>query len=372
MAQNQTVLLATEIGHPLSKASRSIPEPKDGQVLVKVTVAGLNPHDAKARDYGLFIKDYSLPAILAADVAGVVTRVGPNVTRFKHGDHIFGQSILPELIVDAQSTQENAIHSPDYSNSHYDTQGLQEYAILDTRFSAKVPSGFTDAQLATLPTNCVSAAVALFDSTCLGIPGPWDPAASSFNYQATSILILGGGSNTGQFAIQLAALAGIGTIVVVASPKGAAAAKALGATHVIDRTKSGMEIAAEVREIVGDDLIYACDTINPPETQYIGVEALSNTKTGKFVRLLPMAPVDESKLASKKSAGFETLNDMGSSFARPATCVPLWERIADWVEEGKLKPTGFQVIKGLDLDAVNKTLDAYSNGTTSGQWQVHF
>lgn len=345
----QTALLVTEIGKPLIKASRPVPEPKDGEVLVQVTIAGLNPHDAKSRDYGLFIKDL-LPAVLAADIAGVVTRVGPNVTRFKEGDHIFGQASLPD------------------SN----TEGLQEYAILDARFSAKVPAGFTDAQVASLPVNCITAAVALFNPTCFGIPAPWDPAANSFDYKSTSVLILGGGSNTGKFGIQLAALAGIGNIIVVAGLKGAADIRALGATHVIDRTKPPTTIAAEVREITGDDLIYALDAINPPENQFIGVEALSNSKTGNLARLIPLGPIDEKKLSSEKPAGFNTQNVNGLSYARMDTAIPLWERVTGLVEEGKIKPLGYQIIKGLDVDAVNKTLDGYSNGTLSGQWQVHF
>ncbi|KAJ5620094.1 GroES-like protein [Penicillium lagena] len=345
---NQIALLVTEIGKPLIKASRPIPEPNDGEVLIRVKVAGLNPHDANCRDEGLFIKDI-LPAVLAADVAGIVTHLGPNVTRFRIGDHIFGQTSLP----------------------NFNTAGLQEFAILDTRFSAGVPLGFTDAQLASLPTNLVTAAVALFDSSCLGIPAPWDSSAASFDYNSTSLLIVGGGSNTGKFGIQLAALAGIANIIVVAGLNGAADLKALGATHIIDRTKSSAEIVTEVREVTGDQLVYAFDTINPPESQFLGVEALSNSKTGKLARSLTMGPIDENKLSFKKSAGFETCDVLGVSNVKMDTSVPLWERVAGLVKEGKIKPLGFHIVKGLDEDLVNKTLDGYTNKTLSGQWQVH-
>ncbi|RAH67864.1 zinc-binding alcohol dehydrogenase family protein [Aspergillus aculeatinus CBS 121060] len=351
--QTQTALLVTEIGKPLTKGTRPIPEPQENQVLVKITVAGLNPHDAKSRDYGLFIQE-SLPAVLAADVVGVVTRLGPNVTRYQEGDHIVGQAGLT------------------LANSN-DTAGLQEYAILDARYSAKVPAGFTDAQLATLPTNLVAPAVALFDASALGIPAPWTTTSSDFDHHATSLLIIGGGSNTGRFGIQLAALAGLGRIIVVGSARSAAEAQRLGATHVIDRAdKSGAEIAAEVRAIVGDDLLYVYDAINPPENQYIGVEALSNTHKGKLARLLPTGPVDESRLSAPKPAGFETLNVFGLSAVRPATAAPLWEHVTEWVQAGKLVPTESSVIEGLDVDAVNRTLDGYSNGSVSGHWQIRF
>lgn len=127
-----------------------------------------------------------------------------------------------------------------------------------------------------------------------------------------------------------------------------------------------------MRELTGDDLIYALDTVNPLESQFIGVEALSNCKTGKLARLLPMGPIDETKLSSKKRAGFKTQDVFGASNARVDTAVPLWERVTGLVKEGKIKPLGHQIIKGLDVDAVNKTLDGYSNGRLSGQWQVHF
>ncbi|KAJ5216920.1 GroES-like protein [Penicillium chermesinum] len=342
MPQQQTALAVTEIGKPVSKISRPIPEPRKGEVLIRVTVAGLNPHDAKARE-GLFTKGH-LPAILAADVVGVVTSVGPHVTRFKPGDRVFGQTTL---------LGEDLGGHFNFGPPNWDTAGLQEYAILETRFSAKVPAGFTDAEAATLPCNLVAAVVGLFDPSCLGLPAPWDARVSDFDYKGTSLLIIGGGANTGKFAIQAAAAVGVGNIIVVAGRRSAEEAKALGATHVIDRMKSSTEIAAEVREVVGEDLIYAFDMINPADSQHIGVEALSNTRPGKLAR-------------------YEVLNVPGVSPLRLGTTVPLWEYVTGWAEDGKIKPTPFQVINGLDVDAVNKTLDGYSHGTTSGQWQVQF
>lgn len=55
MSQLQTALVVQEIGKPLSKTTRPILLPKDGEILVKATVAGLNPHDMKSRNTGLFI-----------------------------------------------------------------------------------------------------------------------------------------------------------------------------------------------------------------------------------------------------------------------------------------------------------------------------
>lgn len=107
-----------------------------------------------------------------------------------------------------------------------------------------------------------------------------------------------------------------------------------------------------------------------PVNQYIGVEASSPTKRGKLARLLPIGPVDETKLSQKKTAGFQTLNMVGVSIARRATAALLWEYVTSWVEDGKLKPTPFHVLKGMDVDVVDRTRDGCSNGMLNGQWQV--
>jgi NADPH:quinone reductase-like Zn-dependent oxidoreductase len=67
------------------------PEPGDGQLLVRVRAAGINPFDAKLRS-GVFEADIplSFPAAQGNDVAGVVEAIGPGVEDFKPGDEVLG------------------------------------------------------------------------------------------------------------------------------------------------------------------------------------------------------------------------------------------------------------------------------------------
>ncbi|MDQ3899504.1 MAG: NADP-dependent oxidoreductase, partial [Actinomycetota bacterium] len=71
-----------------------VPEPelRDGDVLVRVRAAGVNPLDSKIRD-GEFrlILPYRPPFVLGHDVAGVVTRVGPAVRNFTVGDEVYAR-----------------------------------------------------------------------------------------------------------------------------------------------------------------------------------------------------------------------------------------------------------------------------------------
>ncbi len=65
------------------------PEPSDSQVLVKVAAVALNPVDTYIRA-GTLEMDLPMPFIVGCDLAGVVEEVGPDATRFKPGDRVWG------------------------------------------------------------------------------------------------------------------------------------------------------------------------------------------------------------------------------------------------------------------------------------------
>ena len=69
------------------------PEPGDGQVLVKVAAASLNPFDTKLRE-GMMKAGIPLrfPATLGGDFAGTVVVLGVGVTSFAVGDKVYGQA----------------------------------------------------------------------------------------------------------------------------------------------------------------------------------------------------------------------------------------------------------------------------------------
>ncbi|KAF2181012.1 putative alcohol dehydrogenase [Zopfia rhizophila CBS 207.26] len=342
----QQALIVTSLGQPItSTTTRPIPQPGPNQVQLRVTVAGLNPHDQKARDGGLFIKD-ALPAILANDVAGVVTALGPNATKFNVGDRVFSYAAM----------------TPDHAQ-----KGLQQYALVDEDFTAKVPEGFTEHDVTTLPVNIIAGSVGLFHESGLGIPAPWSEESKTFDYAGTQILIIGGGSNCGRLAVQLAKLAGIEKIVVVGGKQDEL--KKFGATHVLDR-HGGDEIVLErIREVVGDDLLYCYDAVNPPESQFLGINALSNTKKGKLARLVFYRHSDTFKVVGKK-AGYEVKDVFGSPHLRPELSRSFWKRIEEYLIQGNIVPTRYVVEQGLDAAKVNEVLDRYRDGKPVTQ--THF
>lgn len=70
------------------------PEIGDGQLLVRVRAAGINPFESKLRR-GLFKDEIrvSFPAAQGSDFAGVIERVGPNVDDFAPGDEVLGTTV---------------------------------------------------------------------------------------------------------------------------------------------------------------------------------------------------------------------------------------------------------------------------------------
>lgn len=69
------------------------PQPGEGEVLVRVHAASLNPIDWKIRSGAMkAMMPLELPTILGYDFAGTVQALGEKVTGFKVGDRVFGLS----------------------------------------------------------------------------------------------------------------------------------------------------------------------------------------------------------------------------------------------------------------------------------------
>ncbi|MCJ1467863.1 hypothetical protein MMC07_006488 [Pseudocyphellaria aurata] len=345
-------LMVEEIGKPIVLRKRPIPSPGEGEILVKVTVVGLNPYDHRIRDWGLYVQD-RLPVVLGNDIAGVVEKLGPGVTaELRPGDHVFGQT--------------NYDHA-----SLSDQCGLQEYCLLDVCAVAKIPAGLTDDDGASLVCNIIASFWAIFGADGLGLPFPFSDskndsitAQQPHDYSKDTIVIIGAGSNCGKYAVQSCALAGFGRIVTTAGLTNEAELRSYGATHVIDRHAADVE--QQIRNIVGDDLIYAFDAVNTDHT--LGVSVLSGSKQGTLACIVPGKPEGDVGL---KAAGYRDLFTQGKAHAQPELCRQFWTALPVWMAEGKIKATAWTVLEGgLDSGKVDAVLDSYRDGNWPKK-QVH-
>lgn len=177
---------------------RDVPEPapSDGEVLIRVRAAGLNPVDYKLREGKVrLVNRLDLPVVAGSELSGVVEETGPGVTRFAVGDRVFARVDKKKL----------GAYAP--------------YAVVDETFVAKMPQrlDFTDA--AGLPLAGLTALQALRDELAV---------------QADDrVFISGGAGGVGTLAIQLAVWMGA-KVATTASPRGEELVRTLGAETVID------------------------------------------------------------------------------------------------------------------------------------------
>ena len=333
---SQKALVLKKIGQPLVIVERPIPEPRENEVLVKIAIAGINPHDGFSKAMGIFVKD-TLPTPLAADIVGQVVKLGPKVTKFQVGDTVLG------------------FGDPQDPNQ----LGTQEYCCLDIDQTANVPSNVTLDEAATFPLNTMTSFFAMFSAQGLDLPFSNFGNKGDVDNSAVALVIIGAGAATGKFALQLTKLAGVGQAIAIASKSNESQLKSLGATHVIDRHQSMDEIDEEVRAIVGDDLTMVYDCIGGARGgQTLGAKLLSNSKRGTLAVLVHAGTVDESKIGDKRQ-GYDRKFIICATKVFKDISVPFWNHLPAWIENNDLSPTTWQVVDGLDVKKINGLLDGY-------------
>ncbi|MEO8972813.1 MAG: NADP-dependent oxidoreductase [Ktedonobacteraceae bacterium] len=190
-----------------------VPEPQEGEVLVRVHAAGVNPMDWKIRSGA--IKNFmpaTFPYVPGADLAGVVAKVGPGVTTFQPSQDVFGRS----------------------SKGSY-----AEYAIAPANTLALKPESLSFDEAATIPVGATTAWQGLFEHGNLQ-PGQ-------------RVLILGGAGGVGIYAVQFARWKGA-HVISTASTRNVDFVRSLGAETVIDYTQT--QVADAVHDV---DLVF--DTV---------------------------------------------------------------------------------------------------------------
>ena len=187
---------------------REVDEPvaRDDQLLVRVRAASVHAdvwHVMRGVPYVLRIMGAGVRRpknlVPGTDLAGHVKWVGPNVTRFRPGDEVFGQSLVANLWRHGGAFAEYA-------------------AVPETRFELK-PAGLTFEQAAAVPT-----------SGSLAVQGVRDEGRIQ---PGQTVLINGAGGAVGSFAMQLAKVYGAKVTGVDAAAK-LDMLRSIGADRVVD------------------------------------------------------------------------------------------------------------------------------------------
>ncbi|MEV4947837.1 NADP-dependent oxidoreductase [Streptomyces sp. NPDC053755] len=210
--------LIEEYGALSGVRAAEIPDPEPGadDVLVRIHAASVNPLDLRIRD-GDFkrILPYRLPLVLGNDLAGVVVRVGPAVTRFSVGDEVYARPRKDRIGTFAELI---AVHQDDL---------------------APKPAALSMAEAASLPLVALTSWQALVDRAQVR-PGQ-------------KVLVHAGAGGVGTIALQLARHLGA-QVATTASAADADLVGKLGADVVVDyRTQDFAEVL-EGYDVVLDSL----------------------------------------------------------------------------------------------------------------------
>jgi NADPH:quinone reductase-like Zn-dependent oxidoreductase len=196
-------------GGPIALLDLPTPEIGAGEVLIRIRAAGVNPFDWKVAVGEL--KDqmkHRFPLILGFDAAGVIERVGADVTELAEGDEVYGYLFKP------------VIGDGTYA----------EYVGAPATIVAKKPVTVGFAEAAALPTPGL-AAMDLVDTV--------DPR------EGETILIVGATGGVGSYATQLAARRGA-RVIATARRTNKALVRELGAAETIDHSKEDLVDAVRI------------------------------------------------------------------------------------------------------------------------------
>jgi len=190
------------------------PKPSAGEVLIKVSAAGLNRADL-AQAQGRYPPPPGAPATLGMEVSGEIVEIGAGVAQFTGGERVCA------LLAGG---------------------GYAEYALAPASCVLPVPAGVDVADAAALPEVYFTVWTNLMDSARLA-PGE-------------SVLVHGGSSGIGTAAIQLCRARGHAVYVTAGNAQKCQACEALGATRAINyRDEDFVDVVKQATGGTGVDVV---------------------------------------------------------------------------------------------------------------------
>ncbi|MFD3556996.1 NADP-dependent oxidoreductase [Streptomyces goshikiensis] len=284
-----------------------VPVPAVGprDVLIEVRAAGVNPVDHLIVKGFLSTGEPSRPLVIGNELAGVVTQVGAEATRFTVGDEVFSR-VDPRV-----------------------GGAFAEYVAVDESLVAAKPSRLTFEEAASLPLVALTALQALTEQADVR--------------SGTRVLIHGGAGGVGSAAVQIAKQLGA-EVVATAGSGSVELVRELGADRVIDyRTEKFEDVVSDVDVVL--------DTIGG-ETQERSFGVLKSGGTLVSIVAIPDAEVKKARWNVEARSFF--MRPQGEQLAH----------LAGLVESGQLRPIVETVFP---LDEASEALQKVERGGARGK-----
>ena len=244
-----------DVNAPIQVEELRDPEPRAGEVLVKVAGCGVCHSDLHIQDGSI---PFPMPVVIGHEISGTVAALGPDVEDLAVGDRVAGAFIMPCGACPACRAGREQLCAPffEHNRKHgtlydgttrlydsagepvwmYSMGGLSELAVAPSHALAPIPDGLPLTASAIVGCALMTAYGATTDAARLE-PGQ-------------DVVVIGAGG-VGISIVQMARALGAGRVIAVdLDDSKLALAGNLGATDAVNA--SSTDAVAAVREITGD------------------------------------------------------------------------------------------------------------------------
>ncbi|KAI4610378.1 hypothetical protein J4E80_008142 [Alternaria sp. BMP 0032] len=340
---NEAAILTSQ-NSPLTLQALPIPKPSAYELLIKVSLIGINAIEAKIAKRST-PPPPSYPFILGSSYTGIIEAVGTHVTGYQIGDRV--------LVSKRFSTQENAYGA------------YQRYVLVAAgeKMVVRLPEGMNKDEEAALIALIMNAScVAGLFSGRLRLRKPGDDVPEKGEGERGKMFIYGGSSSFGRLAVQYLRCAGY-DVTTTSSPQHMVTVRTLSGSrsHIVDHTLPPDQIIAELRVRGPYDVVV--DMISTPQTIPVSSRVLAAQGGGRL-------------FASQPAFGPENLPEGVERMFEPWSD-SLYEEgnggLMEWVvgtylpfgmEKGWMSAQEVEMVKGLeDVDEVlGRMVEGYGGG----------
>ncbi|KAK7942516.1 zinc-binding dehydrogenase [Apiospora aurea] len=339
--------LVTAEGGKVAVQEIPVPTPGEGEILVKVHYAAQNPTDWKsagaAKEPG---------RVVGCDFAGTVA--ASNGSSWRDGQRVAGW-----------------VHGCSPSPPR---GAFAEYLVTEASLVYPIPESVSFQDAAVVPLAFATAVQALFQR--LQLPEPSKPAKSAF-----PILINGGTSSVGKYAVQLAKMAGL-FVVATASKRNHDLLKEYGADATVDYRDA--DWVDQVRKVTHDNLEYAFDCISEKETTPAVAQCMSPTKGGHIMCILPRKTAElpealQAKVRVESTIAYSVFGrplkygDFDNYGGETPADKAFWEKylalLPGYLESGRVQPNKVKEFGG--LEDIPKGFEIHAEGKVSAEKLVY-
>lgn len=335
MPRTMKAAVVHKFGQPLAIDELPVPDPKEGQALVKIEASGVCHTDLHAAEGDWPVKP-SLPFVPGHEGAGVIAALGSGVKHLKEGDRV-GIAWLHsacghcEFCLSGWETL-----CPQQQNSGYSVNGsFAEYALADANYLGRIPGNVSSTQVG--PILCAGVTTYKGLKETQARPGEW--------------VVISGVGGLGHVAVQYAKAMGLHVAAIDIGAEKLQLARSLSAELIVDASQENASATIQKKIGGAHGVLVTAVSVNAIK------QAVGMLRRGGTCVLCGLPPGE-----FPISIFDLVLNRYTVRGSIVGTRKDLEEALA-FAADGKVKAT----IETQPLDAINKVFDRLKQGKVNGR-----